>query len=95
MLKVQANKKQYDALYISKCTSKETVGNFVGNHDAVSCKLHGIGFTADNTLILHFDKKSIALNPGTVLLRSKENCFGYMDQGTFEMLFNTIEQVKE
>lgn len=95
-MKVQANKKKYDALIITPETSKDTVGNFVGCHNAVSYKLNGIGFTADRTLLLQLDSGcKMPLNPGTVIIKSKEMNFGFMTRSTYNLIFDEIKEEKK
>lgn len=94
-MKIQANKKKYDALFIAQETSKDTVGNFVGCHNAVSYKLDGIGFMANRTLLLHLDSgHTVLLNPGTVIIKNKEMDLGFMTQSTYNLIFNEIEEKK-
>ena len=94
-MKIQANKKKYDALFITQETSRDTVGNFVGCHNAVSYKLDGIGFMANRTLLLHLDSgHTVLLNPGTVIIKSKEMDLGFMTQNTYNLIFDEIEEKK-
>lgn len=93
-MKVHARNKKYDALIIRSDTDRNIVGNFINCHKAVSYQMHGIGFTADRTLTLTFSNGKVDLTPGTVIIKSKQNTFGIMDQNTYNLIFDEIKEDK-
>ena len=50
---------------------------------------------ADRTLLLQLDSgRKVPLNPGTVIIKSKEMDFGFMTQSTYNLIFDEIEEKK-
>lgn len=71
-MKAKPYRRKYDILHITEDTTREELGSFVKNQDAVGIKINGVGFCASTSLTLNCGNKLITVHPGAVFLKNSE-----------------------
>lgn len=86
-MKAKPYRRNYNVLHITQDTTREELGNFVGNHNAVGIKLNGVGFCANTLLTLDCGDKRITVHPGAVFLKNYEGDVTLLDGQAYNFLF--------
>lgn len=86
-MKAKLYRRKYDVLHITQDTTREELGNFVENHDAVGIKINGVGFCASTSLTLNCGNNLIAVHPGAVFLKNSEGDVTLIDGQAYNFLF--------
>ena len=87
MLKAKPYRRKYETLHITRDTTREELGNFIENRDAVGVKINGIGFCANTTLTLNNGNSSREVPPGIVILKHNNGKISLIGSDLFSALF--------
>lgn len=86
-MKANPYRRKYDVLHITQDTTREELGNFIGDHNAVGIKINGIGFCSTTTLTLDCGDELITVHPGIVFLKNSEGSVTFLDEQGYDLLF--------
>lgn len=86
-MKAKPYRRKYDVLHITKNTTREELGNFIGDHDGIGVKIKGIGFCANTILTVKDGNATCEIHPGSVILKNSEGVMTLIDNVAFNTLF--------
>lgn len=89
-LKCKPNRKTYRAMSFNSVSSKNDILEFFGidNDDYITTCMHGVGFIAPVSYVIHGSDIDYGFGPGGVILLDKDNNFTVISESTFDFLFN-------